>query len=323
MIGLLITVCSINAFALDGGALDGERYRVIVSSDIGGGDEDDMQSMIHYLIYSDLFDTEGFVSSPPKDGTVDDFLRFIDVYEKDYPKLKSHSEDYPTPDYLRSITKQGHLKTAPEQGYSQSNEGSDWIIKCAKKDDPRPLYVLVWGSITDVAQAIHDDPSIKDKIRVYFIASWNQRQDPHAARFIEEHHPDTWMIYCDTTFRGWYNGGNQDGDLGNKTFIQEHIAGHGALGEEFTKLKAAGVQHGAIKMGDTPSVAYLLKGNPDDPSSPHWGGNFAKVEGRPNWWTDRTDPELKVGNYPGAKTVSKWREDYLRNWQKRMDRCLN
>lgn len=27
--------------------------------------------------------------------------------------------------------------------------------------------VLVWGSITDVAQAVHDDPAIKDKIRVW------------------------------------------------------------------------------------------------------------------------------------------------------------
>ena len=35
-------------------ALSGERYRIIVSSDIGGSDPDDFQSMIHYLLYSDL-----------------------------------------------------------------------------------------------------------------------------------------------------------------------------------------------------------------------------------------------------------------------------
>jgi len=48
------------------GAIDGNRYRVIVSTDIGGGDEDDIQSMIHYLVYSDLFDTEGLIISTPK-----------------------------------------------------------------------------------------------------------------------------------------------------------------------------------------------------------------------------------------------------------------
>ena len=45
------------------GALYGERYRVIVTTDIGGSDPDDFQSMVHYLLYSDLFDTEGLVSS--------------------------------------------------------------------------------------------------------------------------------------------------------------------------------------------------------------------------------------------------------------------
>ena len=35
--------------------------------------------------------------------------------------------------------------------------------------------------IGELAQAVRDDPRIKERIRVYFIASWNQRQDPAAA----------------------------------------------------------------------------------------------------------------------------------------------
>ncbi len=42
------------------------RPRVIVSSDIGGGDPDNFQSMAHYLVYADAFDTEGLISSPPE-----------------------------------------------------------------------------------------------------------------------------------------------------------------------------------------------------------------------------------------------------------------
>ncbi len=308
---------SVSTYALEGGALDGERYRVLISSDIGGSDEDDIQSFIHYLVYSDMFDTEGLVSSPPMGGRKSDFLKYIDVYEKDYLKLKDYSKWYPSPDDLRAMTKQGHTEPLPEKQYSHSTEGSDWIIHCAQKDDPRPLYVLVWGSITDVAQALHDDPSIKEKIRVYFIASWNYRNDKHAAHYIDEHHSDLWMIYCNTTFRGWYVGGKQEGDLGNGTFVQEHMKGHGVLGDAFYPLKGK-----KIKMGDTPSVAYLMKGDPNDPTSEHWGGSFQKKEGRPNWWVDRTDEKFKVRDYLGAKTVNKWREDYLRHWQKRMDRCL-
>ena len=156
------------------GALAGERYRVIVSTDIGGSDPDDFQSMVHYLLYSDVFDTESLISSPWGAGTVQDILEVIDQYEIDYPKLRSHSSGYPTPEYLRSITKQGVIDTAPFKGYSKATEGSDWIIKCARKDDPRPLYILIWGLLEDLAQALHDAPDIKDKLRVYYIAGPNK-----------------------------------------------------------------------------------------------------------------------------------------------------
>ena len=36
-----------------GGALAGDRPRVIVSTDIGGSDPDDFQSMVHFLVYGD------------------------------------------------------------------------------------------------------------------------------------------------------------------------------------------------------------------------------------------------------------------------------
>jgi len=272
--------------------------------------------MIHYLVYADLFDTEGIIASPPHQGRTRDILAVIALYEQDYAKLKSYSESYPRPDFLRSISKQGAVDPAPERGYQSPTEGSQWIIRCAKKPDPRPLYVLVWGAVTDIAQAIHDDPSIKERIRVHFIASWNQRQDPNAFRYIDQQHPDTWFIHNDTSFRGWYMGGPQHGDLGNRSFVAAHARAHGALGERFARLKG-----GSIKMGDTPTVAWLLRGTPHDPAQESWGGRFIKREGRPNWWIDNPDPALAQADRAGAKTVNKWREQYLRDFQKRLDRC--
>ncbi len=304
------------AYSLGGGALAGNRYRVIISTDIGGGDEDDIQSMVHFLLYSDLFDTEGIISSPTGKGRKKDILEVIDKYQKDYPNLRTHSDKYPAPDYLRSISKQGATNPAPAKGYSSPTEGSKWIIKCAKKKDPRPLYVLVWGAITDVAQALRDDPGIKEKIRVYFIASWNQKQDQNTFRYIDKNHSDLWLIHNNSTFRGWYMGGKQSGDLGNKSFIDKHVKNHGQLGKYFAPLKG-----GSIKMGDTPSYAFLLRGTPDDPTKDSWGGRFVRKKGRPNWWVDDPDPVLAEGGRPGAKTVNKWRRQYLRDWQKQMDRC--
>jgi hypothetical protein len=301
------------------GALDGHRHRVIVSTDLGGSDEDDIQSMIHFLVYSDLFDVEGLVSSPPGKGRAADILRVIDAYEKDYPHLKRHSKRFPPPARLRSITVQGAEAKAPPAGYRENGTpGSERIAaRAMDKTDPRPLHVLVWGSITDVAQALHDHPEIKPSLRVYFIASWNRRMDPAAFRYVQRRHPDLWMIQNETTFRGWYAGGNQSGEWGNRAFVQQHIKGRGALGALFLPLK-----NGEIKMGDTPSVAFLLKGAPNNPAAPSWGGQFVPVSPpRPHWWVDNPAPKFADSGKPGAKTVSRWRTDFLRDWAARMDWC--
>lgn len=299
--------------ALRGGALDGERLRVIVSSDVGGSDPDDFQSMVHYLVYADVFDTEGLISSPPKQGRKKHLLECIDAYEKDYPNLKEHSKHYPAPDDMRALAKQGATDPAPEKGWSDPTEGSRWIIERARANDPRPLYILVWGSITDVAQAVHDTPSIKEKIRVYFISSWNRRNDPYARDYLYGQHPDLWWIECDTTFRGMYMGGNQTGDLGNAAFVEQHVKGHGALGEFYWSKKKD------IKMGDTPSVLYLMRGDPADPTGEHWGGRFVADPKRPRYWSDDPREAFRNLDRNGAKTVNKWREQYLRDWQTRME----
>ncbi len=40
------------------------RQRILVSTDIGGTDPDDNQSVAHLLMYTDCFDLEGIISSP-------------------------------------------------------------------------------------------------------------------------------------------------------------------------------------------------------------------------------------------------------------------
>ncbi len=298
-----------------GGALAGEKPRVIVSTDVGGSDPDDFQSMVHLLVYADVLDLEGLVSSPPKGGRTKHLHEVIDAYAEDYANLKAHAPAYPSPEALRAVVKQGAVDPAPTEGFSRPTEGSRWILQRARADAGRPLWVLVWGAITDVAQAVHDAPDIKKRLRVYSIGSWNTRQDPAARTYLFDRHNDLWWIESDTTFRGMYMGGTQDGDLGNRTFVERHVKGHGALGRLFVAKKRD------IKMGDTPSVLYLFRGDPDDPAAPHWGGSYRQTGHGPHTWTDRTDPDLKDRGKPGAKTVNRWREDYLRDWQRRMDRA--
>ena len=41
----------------------------------------------------------------------------------------------------------------------------------------------------------------------------------------------------------------------------------------------------------------------------------------PNWWTDDPSEDIAEGEHIGAKTVSRWREDFLYNFAARMLRC--
>jgi hypothetical protein len=313
---IFVALISVAVEPPDGVLNDGDKPRIIVSTDIGGSDPDDFQSMVHLLVYADIFNIEGLISSPPYKGRKKAILEVIDAYEKDYSNLSSYSNAYPTPGKLRSVSYQGAIevqeKAAPASNIS---EGAQHIIDRAKVGKEKPLYVLVWGSITDVAQAVHKAPSIKENIRVYSIGSWNTRQDPKARDYLYNNHADLWWIENNTTFRGMYMGGYQEGNYGNKTFVSAHVKGHGSLGELYCHKKRK------IKMGDTPSVLYMMTGDPDDPASESWGGRFRPLGHGPNYWTDRRENRLRVGNKDGAKTVNKWRINYLDHWKKRMDRA--
>jgi len=316
---ILASVLALCTTAINSQLDAGERPRVIVSTDIGGSDPDDFQSMVHYLVCADVFETEGLISSPPQGGRVRDILECIAAYERDFVNLRTWSRNYPSPDDLRRVARQGAI--APQSGQQPAtkiSEGAKLLIESAKAEDPRPLYVLAWGSITDVAQAVHRDPTIKAKLRVHSIGSWNTRQDPKARDYLFSKHPDLWWIESDSTFRGMYMGGVQNDDLGNRSFTEKNVKGHGHLGQLFMRKKAD------IKMGDTPSVLYLLHGDPNRPETAHWGGAFVRPDPdtRPTYWHDSPLESLSFRGKKGANTVNRWRKAYLLDWEERMDRVL-
>ncbi len=277
---LLITGFGIQAFSQ-------EKIPVIISTDIGGDDPDDHQSLIHFLLYADRFEVLGIISSPPGEGRRSDILEVIDAYESDYLKLGDISEEFPKPDLLRSISSQG--ETAPQASKipERISTGADFLAKQILSYG-KPVYVLIWGSITDLAQAIHFHPEIKPMLRVYSIGSWNTVQDRKSRDYLWNKHPDFWWIENNTTFRGMYMGGNQETPWGNLTFVETFVKDFGAMGRLFFEKKSD------LKMGDTPSVLYLLNGDSENPEEESRGGSFFKIPFRSNYWTDRQDPEDKV-----------------------------
>ncbi|MFY0688571.1 MAG: DUF1593 domain-containing protein [Cyclobacteriaceae bacterium] len=265
--------------------------RVLISSDIGGTDPDDFQSMIHAFMYLDQYQLEGLISSPYGPGRKQDILDMIDLYESDYIELSTHSDNYPTPDVLKGISKQGETSLAPYVGYRSSTEGSDWIIQCAKRPSEQPLWILIWGGLEDLAQALHDDPTIKEQIKVYWIGGPNKKWSINAYSYIVQHHSDLWMIEANATYRGWFMDDEKVERLSNKSYYNHNIQGRGTMGDAFNNYYA-----GEIKMGDTPSLAYVLNGDPNKPTEESWGGSFTPI--------DRSSHVIFDGNSSITDTVA-------------------
>jgi hypothetical protein len=242
-------------------------------------------------MYSDLFQIEGLIASPYGNGRKENILEMIDLYEKDLGKLRKHSDGFPDPDSLRAVCKQGGNRNAPYKGFDNPNEGSEWIIKCAKKPNDQPLWILVWGGIEDLAQALHDAPEIKEKIKVYWIGGPNKKWGINAYAYIAEYHPDLWMIEANATYRGWFIDSDSPENIKGEAYYNNFIQGHGALGKAFKNY-----YNGKIKMGDTPSLVYLMNGNPDDPTGESWGGSFTKI--------NRSSRVIFKGNSTIADTVA-------------------
>ncbi len=246
-----------------------EKPRILISTDIGGTDPDDNQSMAHFLMYSNEFDTEGLVSSPSfGEGSKEEILKMIGLYEKDLPKLAKHIEGLASPAYLRSVTKQGRKGAAPYCGFATTTEGSEWIVQCARRESCRPLYVLVWGGLEDVAQALHDAPDIKDRIRVYWIGGPNKKWSVNSYVYIVCNFPDLWLIESNSSYRGFIYQSNVK-DRYNTQYYDTYIKGAGCLGVDF-----AHYYDGNPKLGDTPSLLYMMDGDPANRTKESWGGSF-------------------------------------------------
>lgn len=314
-------------------------YRVLVSTDLGG-DPDDIQSLFRLLHYSDVLKLEGIISSPGPGARNDaamiqQWIRRVDL---DHLRAQGHPDLLSESDALALVVQGQRLPGAPSP--ARRTAGSDWIVQRARAADPegkgRPLWVLVWGSLTDVAQALFDDPAIAPRIRIYYISASNTAADRASRDYVfqgmSKRWPDLWWIENGTpprvhdTFRGIYLGGEQSGEWGSMEFVQRNIRGrgttHGGLFRERSgdAFPLAVSPAGTLKEGDSPSMLYLLSpvfggvGNVDDPTRESWGGQFRKADPAkyPNYYID-----LDADAATCRSTINRWRKAFLEHWKTR------
>lgn len=310
---------------------DYSKKRVLISTDIGGGDKDDTQSLIHFLAYANMFDVEGIVISRPR-GHIREALRVIAAYEKDYPRFRFVSADYPTPEYLRSVIKVGarrmvnrrdeRLLRTPDKGYSVPTRGSRLIVRAARKSDPRPLHILVWGSATDVAQALSNAQDIKSKVNLHLggtgRTAYNYVFDPTPLNYLRRM---SGLRMIDGTYgRGVWGGGlRKTSKYGNVGFVSQVIRPRGSLGRLFYQIsESIDVNSYGLKMGDSGTVFFMMNGSYEAPWQPSWGGQYCPSTNDMNHFIMCDNPDLEYAGEPGALTVAKHRMKFLKDWESRL-----
>src|SRR5512140_905099 len=139
------------------------RLRVMIESD-AGGDPDDEQSLVRFLLYANEWDVEGIIANRPhaRDGENLNSERTglgivraqVRAYAACYTNLIRHDPRYPPPEQLVS-------RTVP--GYADTHAGVDLIIAAVDGADARPLWFCNWG--TDDGSALSCLRRALDKVR--------------------------------------------------------------------------------------------------------------------------------------------------------------
>jgi hypothetical protein len=333
------------------------RPRLVVLTDFYK-DPDDKQSMIRLLSYANEFEIEGLIATSLAfgDGSVrpDLIHELLHSYSKVLPNLRLHERkgfEYPAADALRRVVKAGapvirnlvgsnkgfpvpyppnardsRSCDPPEKwiGPGKDNPASRHIIEVVDRDDPRPVWVTVWGGAMDLAQALWSIRSERspaearrliEKLRVYQI-SW---QDT-GMLWIWNEFPELFLILNVEAMRGIYAEG--PGAMRDEAWVDENIRRRGGLlGAAYPKANVAG-----IKEGDTPSFLYLLARGLSDPEHPEyggWGGRFRLLDPNRRTWVSAEDnhPEWSDEERRMRWTIGRWNETTSRDFAARMTWC--
>ena len=325
-----------------------EKPRVIVLTDIGG-DRDDEQSFTRFLLYADQFDIEGLLATSiriypkqkhrPPDGAPQPhyIARWVKAYGQVRENLLKHSEDWPEADALLAMIRRGTLTgrnadfditkgvaSSPDShfpldqilGEGKDTEVSMHIIEVVDRDDPRPVWISVWGGPIELAQAlwrVRNDRSKEEverfvaKLRVY---AWGHQD--LSGPWIQKNFLD--LFYIVSTGGILYSA---DPKLRSKEWLNTHVRlNHGPLGALCPLRKGElGGADSETYLGLIPNGLSTL----EHPDWGGWGGRFKHAHGSETQWIDLiSDPKPEE---KGA-TISRWAPHFQNDYQARMDWCV-
>lgn len=309
-----------------------DRPRVIIETD-AGGDPDDEQSLVRFLVYANEFDIEGLIANRPvarekeNKNPVRDGLgivrAMVNAYGECYPNLSQHAAGYPRPEQLLQRT---------VAGYDDRDDGIERIIRAVDDSDQRPVWFCNWGTDRGSAESClkraldrilsQRGPSgyaiFKSRLRLCSADKFGE----HTTR-IEPPFP-LWINTSQPAEAGvrWYHRFSQlTATAGGFDIDRDVLTGHGPLGAMYpmnTGLKQ--------KEGDTMMFLYLIPTGMNDSSQPTWGswagrhGLCDEHPGKPYYWANQRDTWNGMTNRDN--TLARWAAHLQNDFRARMDWCV-
>lgn len=335
------------------------RHRLFVLTDISREEPDDLQSLIRLLLYSNEIEIEGLVATSSEWKSLlgtplrpDLIHNAIDAYGHVRENLLRHDQEYPDADALRAKVRSGcgnDLAAALGPGIS---EGAELLAKGILSNDPRPLWVAIWGGAATLAQAVNlldksmDRPALAAALSRLWVHEIQGQDDCGA--WLARTYPEIHYIRSQYQWRGMSN--RVDGAWPEpRRYMDEYVEprwfgrhvreGHGPMGELYPHARF-------MFEGDTPSFLNLVDNGLNDPFSigqGSWGGRFLTTKTLNVWsggcpvndegrfgdfamYTDAADKLFVEGNGKFSWNVynplRRWRAAYQNDFAARMDWCV-
>jgi hypothetical protein len=308
-----------------------ERLRFLIETD-AGGDPDDEQSLVRFLLYTCEWDVEGIIANRPVTRRPENYHRedtgfgivrsLVQAYGECYTNLVRHDPRYPEPAQLLART---------VAGYVGMDDGVNLILAAVDKKDPRPLWYADWGS---------DRGSDMVNLRRALERVWRERGPEGYARFknrlriigydqFGEHtaRPPLWRFWVNTFEppqggRRWYHRfSSLTAKAGGFDLGRDVLTGHGPLGAAYP----TNTTHWQ-KEGDTPTFLYLVPSGMNDPLEPTWGswagryGTNENFSGKPFFWANQADAWRGTTNRDN--TLLRWAAALQNDFRARLDWCV-
>jgi hypothetical protein len=277
-------------------------------------------------------------------------MELIDAYGEVRANLLLHARGWPEAADLRSRVFTGQTAYGMAgTGAGKSSDGSKALAQAIERDDPRPLWICIWGGAATLAQALSDlrakhasdgIDQLLARIRVYSISDqddagpWIRREFPTLFYIVSPSTP-TSGEYASATWTGisgdryYRNGDGADFTTVTNEWLDANIRGKGPLGRKYPKFMF-------IMEGDTPSFLGLIDNGLNAFRRPDWGGWGGRYVYRQPYgethaiWTQGGDEFKRVDSRDTVQgidgkvhasdqaTIWRWREAFQNDFAARM-----